>query len=122
MKVASREEVLRFLREFKYAMLEKGLQVYRRPENSQALADLGLTLTGRKDVILGLQPEDFSSGPEPDRNQPGVVWKFQADVEGRLVYIKLKLVVDGVIKRAVCWSFHEADSPMPLPYSEEEGG
>lgn len=88
----------------------------------QALAELGLTKQDRKNEILSLSVTDYCSGPEPDMDKPGHVWMFGKQINGRNVYIKLKIAHAGGIKIAKCLSFHAAKFPLCFPYKEEKRG
>lgn len=105
-----------FLREFKELVHNSGLFVINRQENQQALADLGLTRQQREEIILSLTVEDYCSGPEPDRNQPGDIWVFGKQAAGQEVYIKLKIADTGSQKIAKCISFHTANYALCYPH------
>jgi hypothetical protein len=105
-----------FLREFKELVQDNGLYVINRQENQQALADLGLTRQQREEIILSLTVEDYCSGPEPDRDQPGEIWVFGKPEAGQELYIKLKIAVAGYQKIAKCISFHTANYILCYPH------
>ena len=90
-----------------------------RQKNRQALLDLGISPARRREVLLGLKPEDYSSGPEPDDlDDSKEVWMFGADVDGTEVYIKLRVVEDTRARgkyHAVVWSFHAAEHDISYP-------
>lgn len=115
----SREEVRTFLTAFKRAATEARprITIVSREKNWDALTDLGLTERQRDNALLALTPDNYSKGPEPDDDpkREGEVWFFGAEVHGQLVYIKLKLVEDGPLRKAVCVSFHGAQWPMQFP-------
>jgi len=70
----------------------------------------------RKGILLSLTANDYSSGPEPDLNFPGDVWIFANEVEGKQLYIKLKIQDQGHRKVAKCLSFHIAEHEICTPY------
>ena len=78
-----------------------------------------MTPTERRETVLGLEPEDYVAGPEPDETDPSKdIWVFGKSVRGRTVYIKLRVVDDPRRKnarRALVWSFHPAEHPMKYP-------
>lgn len=115
---ASRQEVDRFLEEFKKAAQE-GLTFVNRDVNNTFLLKHGMTPDERKGVILGLRVEDYVAGPQADIDpkHPGPVWNFGADYLSVRVYIKLKLVTDKEGKKmAKGISFHEAEALMQFPH------
>ncbi len=82
---------------------------------------MSLTKKNREDEILTLSVEDYCSGPEPDSDKPGVIWIFGKQIEGKHVYIKLKIAETGKVKIAKCLSFHLAKFPMCFPCKEKGG-
>jgi hypothetical protein len=109
--------IAKFLMEFK-ALLGTGRNFYfvERPERNSTLLDLGLTWTNFKKELLGLSVTDYYSGPEPDRDRKGEVWMFGKEINGREIYIKLKIVDLGTEKLAKCLSCHEANQPINYPF------
>ena len=114
---ASKDAVATFLKEFKSVVTDgRGLDVVPRRINRDALIDLGLTERNRRREILSLSVQDYSSGPDPDNDRPGELWVFGRIVDGREVYIKLKVAeVDGE-KLAKCLSFHSAEYAITYPF------
>jgi hypothetical protein len=86
----------------------------------ECIAELGLTLDDVRDAILGLSVADYCGGPLHDRNMPGDLWVFGKVMEGREVYIKLKLAKIGPVKRVRVVSFHFPKEPLCYPYRSEE--
>jgi hypothetical protein len=117
--MAAREEVVGFLNLFKSCIVLNRLAVKDRAKNRQALIHLGITPDQRRDILLGLVPEDYVAGPKPDdTDDTKEVWEFGRDVEATEVYIKLRVVQDPRKKgvyRAMVWSFHPAEHPMNYP-------
>ena len=105
-----------FLKEFKALLLEGRFFVKNRLVNRKALVDLGLTERQREEEILSLSVLDYSSGPITDEYQPSVYWVFGRNINGKLVYIKLKIACNRYDEKAVCMSFHEAEYPMEFPF------
>jgi hypothetical protein len=117
--MATRQDVVDFLNLLKGAVMLGNLHVRNREKNTQGLLDLGISADERKDVILGLVPEDYMAGPKPDDTDLAKeVWEFGKNVEGTEVYIKLRVVQDTRrrhVYHATVWSFHPAEYPMQYP-------
>jgi len=62
-----------FLKEFKEHVVIGNFLLVRRGKNLQTLIDLGLNYKNCKDFLLALTIEDFSSGPEPNEEYPGII-------------------------------------------------
>jgi hypothetical protein len=60
-------------------------------------------------------PCKVSKGPEPDKDKPGDIWIFGKEIEGKEVYIKLKIAIVGEVRIAKCISFHIANFPLSFP-------
>ena len=91
--------------------------IYRddRGKNLQTLATLEITPTYRKQVILNIEPEDYSEGPIVDTlNKMGEMWVFGKNVKGQEVYIKITLGLPN--SSTICISFHIAEHPMTYPF------
>jgi hypothetical protein len=57
-----------------------------RRKNLQTLLDLGLTVANVFDQLLKLRPENYHSGPEPDKNlTEGQVWVFLHPLDGKRI-------------------------------------
>ena len=106
---AKRDQIVPFLKEFKALMSIDKFFVMNRDKNLQALIEMGLTQTNRTSEIYSLTPENYISGPEEDRNQPGEIWVFGKTIHENRVYIKLKIADTGSGKIAKCLSFHPAE-------------
>lgn len=120
MNEAKKREISDFLREFKRLAAHSGIYVIPRVKNQQALADLELTRKNRSDIILSLSVTDYCRGPEPDRDMPGHIWEYGKIVEGKPVYIKLKIAETDGGQIARCISFHAAEFPLSFPCRTEE--
>ena len=91
--------------------------IYRddRGKNLQTLATLEIAPTYRKQVILNIEPEDYSEGPVVDTlNKMGEMWVFGKNVKGQEVYIKITLGLPN--SSTICISFHIAEHPMTYPF------
>lgn len=118
--IASIEEVIQFLKDYKLVMTISGLNVLNRMDDKNSLIKLGITKKIRKQEILSLSLTNYCEGPNPDHSRDGYVWIFGKKLEGIEVYIKLKLVELDTGMMAKCISFHEADHPLSYPYSQIE--
>lgn len=113
-------KVAAFLKEFKEVVGENELLIKPNDKNFDALADLGLTKIQRKREILSLSVEDYCSGPEPDRDNPGNIWIFGKMVNGAEIYIKIKISYRKSGRQAICLSFHRAEHPLHYPLKSEQ--
>lgn len=112
----TQQQVNDFLKEFK-AIMTRGSEFYvvERLERNKSVTALGLTRRIVELELLTLSVMDYSSGPEPDKDRPGVVWKFGKIVNSHEIYIKLKTADVKGTKKAICVSFHEAEYPLNYP-------
>lgn len=114
------EAIRRFLREFKQiATAGRGVDIVDRRKNMESLAQLGLTKRNCIDVLLSLSVEDYCDGPKPDKGRTGEIWEFGRVIEGKEVYIKLKIAQVGEVRLAKCLSFHLAEHPLCFPCREK---
>ena len=88
----------------------------RREENMHCMAELGLTFRCLEEVLLQLSVADYCEGPLPDRDVPGELWVFGKEVEGKEVYIKIKLAGSGTSRVVRIISFHLARKSLVYPY------
>jgi hypothetical protein len=100
-------------------MASQRLRLSDRPENDSCLLDLSLTRGNVTDEIMDLSVLDYVSGPDPDRKRGGVFWIFGKTIQGREVYVKLKLIESEEADIPLCVSFHLARSPMEYPFKSE---
>ena len=109
--------VAMFLKEFKKIATEgRGIDFIPRDKNRDALLKLGLTKKNAKQEILSLSVNDYCSGPEPDKDRGGEIWEFGKTLEGKEVYIKLKIAQAGKEQIAKCISFHPPNFPLIFPF------
>jgi len=105
-----------FLKKFKkIATKGRGIDFISRSKNIDSLLKLSLTKKNAREEILSLSVADYCGGPEPDKNKPGEIWEFGKLVEGKEVYIKLKIAQVGQEKIAKCLSFHVAEYALCFP-------
>ena len=114
--MATKEQVEDFLKRLKEKIKVFDI-IFRddRGKNLQTLATLEITPTYRKQVILNIEPEDYSEGPIVDTlNRMGEMWVFGKDVKGHEVYIKITFGQPN--NSTICISFHIAEHPMTYPF------
>jgi hypothetical protein len=117
----TRKDVENFLQDFKETVISgTGLIVRKNPKNFQALAELGITVKQREEILLNLSVDDYSSGPLEDRDYPGDVWIFGTKIDHIETYIKLKLETRRGVDFARCYSFHPAEFKMNYPFRHSE--
>jgi len=117
--VAARTEVVDFLSLFKGCLMLGNFDIKDRQKNRQALIDLDMTPDQRREILLGLEPENYVAGPHPDdTDQTKEVWIFGKRLENVEIYIKMRVVrVPGRqnVYRALLWSFHPAEHELDYP-------
>lgn len=82
-------------------------------DNRNTLNMLGYSVTNMLQEIKDLNASDLSKGPVPDKSSkyPGNVWIFKKNIQGHLIYIKLKIRVIGDYKELFVMSFHPDRPP-----------
>jgi len=122
--MTSREEVERLLGEVRTTLGEKGNFFFvPRLAKNKTPQELGLTERNCRNIIGALSVENYSGGPEEDRDRPGSgqIWVFGTDVDGVEVYIKLKVFKaerSGRVETfAKCLSFHRAERLIRYPFA-----
>ena len=67
-----------------------------------------MTIVDAKDEILSLKAKDYYKGPKQDFDvsQPGDIWEFKKQIEGKQFYIKLKIQIQEDETILKCLSFH----------------
>jgi len=113
-----KDAVAEFLKDAKSLIADGKFYIARRLINLQDIVDICLTFDGCKQELLSLSVEDYSSGPEPDRDYPGEIWVFGRQILDHEVYIKLKIDRTEKYEQATCISFHIAKYPLKYPYKE----
>lgn len=113
--MVSEDEVRSFLDSFiTYAKVFE-IIVLGREINTQALLDLEISANDRRDIIMGLQTEDYFKGPSKDRSYKDFeVWEFGKIVKGKEVYIKLSCRREK--NKSICISFHPAVHKITYPF------
>lgn len=115
--MASKNEVEKFLDEFKYKMkYHKGVYFRDdRPKNLELLSALEFTASKKISILNSLKVENYSEGPLPDSLNKGAdMWVFGAVVKKREVYIKITLGLPN--KQPTCISFHFSEHPIKYKF------
>lgn len=116
-----REQIHSFLIEFKKTVTQgSGVMLVPRHDTKATLSHLGITKRNLEEILLTLSVENYSSGPEADRDKGGDIWVFGKQIRGYEIYIKLKVAEVSGIKIAKCISFHIAKYPMEYPCKTSE--
>jgi len=116
--MATRSDVVEFLNLFKGCVSLGRYDVRTRHKNRQGLIDLGLSAVERREILLGLEPENYIAGPKPDDTDPAhEVWEFGKKLGEEEIYIKLRVVRETSAGRhhALVWSFHPAEFKVRYP-------
>ena len=123
---ATRNEVDAYLRKVRAAIASplipgsEGWVFVRRDKNKACLLSLCLTLGDVREVIMNLTIDNYCAGPCHDNDQPGELWEFGGNVEGREIYIKLKLAEFGQLNGVRVISFHEAERCLAYPFKKQK--
>lgn len=114
-----RNEVSRFLSNFKVHLETWDVLYLDREKNAQALLDLEIVPLDRTKILKGLKVEDYSEGPKEEKIFGKVqLWVFGKTVKSQEVYIKISLGNHG--PKVICISFHVAEKPMEYPLKLKE--
>lgn len=118
--MATRNEVNRFLIEFKKLIDEPGGYIIRDHQKTRdALIQFGWTYKNLTQELRSLTVENYSSGPNLDDYNKGDYWVFGKRVCSTEFYIKLQIRTRKGDDRAVCISFHPAEYPIgTYPFCE----
>jgi len=118
--ITSKEEVAKFLKAAK-SLIAYGRVIFaKRSINLQDIVDIGLTMEGSRQELLSLTVEEYSKGPEPDRDFPGDIWVFGKEILGHEVYIKMKIDRQDEMEELTCISFHIAKYKLNYPFKENK--
>ena len=115
MSQITKDDVEKFLEEFKTKLKVFGIIFEQREKNKQALIDLEITSDNRIQFIEKLKPDNYYAGPKKDTNDVGssYYWEFGTTVKGKEVYIKIKM--DSINNSVICISFHVAEFKIMYP-------
>ncbi len=118
--MANKEDVVKFLADFKQKFKIFDIIFVNRDKNIQALSDLEIFPKDREKYLMGLQVENYFRGPNPDSGNPlaGDAWEFGTRVKENEVYIKIKM---GMLnKKVICLSFHIAEFEIRYPFKKSK--
>jgi hypothetical protein len=123
--LSTKESVKDFLKEVKQTMVTKNEKydtwdLVHRSKNMECLTELGFTIPDMYNTILSLSVSNYCDGPTHDLSEKGDFWVFGKIIEGKEVYIKLKLAAISIIKKVRIISFHIAEEAMCYPLLEKE--
>ena len=100
--------ILQFLLKVKQLVSAGRWAFVPRKKNLETLSNMGFTVKEVKDEILSLDLLDYQKGPEPDYSCSGDVWVFKRRIEGKELYIKLKIdIANDGYEALKCISFHD---------------
>ena len=111
----TREQINEFLTILKELMEKKFIFVPRR-KNMESLEKLALLPAHIKELVMHLTIENYCDGPHPDHQGVGEIWVFGIEIDGKNIYLKLKVDIENEIAR--CISFHEAEFVINYPMKE----
>lgn len=115
MTTTGKESIREFLEALKEILGSGGrFFVVPREKNKISLLALGLTYANCKQELLSLNELDYCSGPDVDPEAKGDVWVFGKEIEGRSVYIKVRVTKEP--PAVTCISFHEAEYRLKYIY------
>lgn len=110
-----KEDVEKFLKEFKYKMDFFDIVFIDRLKNRKTILELGITVNEQKSIIKSIALEDFSEGPiKAAVKEWGELWVFGKDISGHDVYIKISLGSPN--HSTICVSFHISEFPIKYPF------
>jgi hypothetical protein len=94
----------------------------KREENMQTLVALGYNTHHMKQEILSLTPQNYFRGPtedhDKDKYKGEYIWEFGKIIQGKAIYIKLKIRKHKGCDEVACMSFHEAKFEMTYPQKQ----
>lgn len=103
-----------FLINCKNAIVSNDFTIINRKKYKEFLESFKLFIDEPKNIILELEPGDYISGPEEDKNNPleKDIWIFKkqynnSNCEIINLYIKLKLIYNNNKYYVKCISFHK---------------
>jgi hypothetical protein len=116
MSPITKDDVEKFLEEFKTKLKVFRIIYEHREKNKQALLDLEITPIQRTHFIEKLKAENYYAGPKTDTNDFGSsdYWEFGTVIKKQEVYIKIKM--GKVNNPVICISFHVAEFKITYPF------
>ena len=119
-KVASKREIEDFLWDF-YKLWRGIFILGKDKQNEKALGDLGISQKHREKETRKLGAANYVKGPDHDHDgSEGDVWCFGREVEGKMIYIKLKINTSSAGKRfGKGMSFHPPKWKLKFPHKSK---
>lgn len=116
--IKDRNEVEIFLQEFKIKM-EIFEILFRddRGKNRQALLELEISPSKRKEMLKHLAGEDFSEVIKDILNKGEDMWVFGIQFKEVEIYIKISIGPPN--SQVICISFHKAEYKMMFPFKNK---
>lgn len=114
--MATKEEIERFLRDFKYKLSFWGLVLRSdREKNFGTLTALEYHVKDIKKELNDLEVAHYSEGPVKEVVFEGAdMWVFGKEIQGKEVYIKISMGQPS--DKVICISFHFADHSLKYPF------
>ncbi len=110
--IKSETEVKKFLAEFGIKLEIWGIFFLNRDKNIEALKELGITPSTRKDIIKDIKDVDYVE-TLPTENI-GDMWVFGKDIHEKAIYIKIAIGQPN--NQTICISFHEAEHKIKYAF------
>lgn len=114
--MTTKEEIERFLRDFKYKLGFWGLFMRSdRDKNFKTLTVLEFRVEDVKKELNELEVVHFSEGPVKETLYNGAdMWIFGKIIQTKEVYIKISMGQPG--DKVICISFHFSEYSITYPY------
>jgi hypothetical protein len=109
-----RDQVEKFLSEFRNISIKKGVFIWDRPENIMTMTMLQLRTVKVTEILQNLDYRDYCEGPSHQEGNPEA-WCFGQTIKGLEVYMKLAIDEKKKRKTAVCISFHQSTKTLSYP-------
>lgn len=107
-------KIVQFLKNCKEAIENGNFAIVNRKKYKEFLESFDIFIEEPKNIILTLEPKDYVSGPEIDRNNESDkdIWIFKKKYvlnNGKFIfiYIKFKLIYNNNKNHVKCISFHK---------------
>jgi len=118
--ISKKDDIKVFLLQAKKLISEGRCDFFdKREKNMKTLAALGFKIPHMKQEILNLTPKNYYRGPKEDigkdKYKGEYIWEFGKIIQGREIYIKLKIRKHKGCDEIACMSFHEAEFEMDYP-------
>lgn len=113
--IYSKEDVAKFLEQFKVKLDIYGVIFLDRDKNLDFLRMMGIMPSEREEILKEIEVNDYvSTIPFAESLQMADMWVFGKDVRGRETYIKIS--IGKVNNKVICISFHIAEQPLKYAF------